>query len=175
MSHEHSVILSVVYHPFARNSEKKSYTRDVQKRIESFQQRVLMLGGGRAAPVLYRSHLFTSISHESPSFLLDFIDMSANSTNGKNGFAQKRLHVTLYHLTYRYDIDSKWMKRLARLLPESDSNSTDQSSFPEPILQKPEHSMTKVSFFLSGYSIDVLNGSNCCVFSRCSSRWQISI
>jgi hypothetical protein len=100
---------------------------------------------GLVSPVVYRSHLFTSISHESPTFLFDFIDLSTDKRNKTSGFAEKRLHVTFYHLTYRCDIDSKWIERLAGILPRTKDDAADETNS-QSVDQTTEgiQSMTKV-------------------------------
>jgi hypothetical protein len=135
----------LVYHPVTQNLKKKSSRQDIQSRINSFQQRLLSFASGHVAPILYRSHLFTSISHESPTILFDYIDMSANAPTIRNGLVQKRLHVTLYHLTYRYDVNSKWIARVAGIVPQRSNQATDKSNDPSTI-QNQEQSMIKVSY-----------------------------
>jgi hypothetical protein len=59
-------------------------------------------------PLLHRSHLFSPISRQSPSFLLDIINVSFEETEDMK---QRNIHLTLYDTTYRYDFDSGWMNR----------------------------------------------------------------
>jgi autophagy-related protein 2 len=65
--------------------------------------------------LLFRSQMFTPISHETPSILLDLIS-SASDPAAEFPLEQKSCHLTLYHLTFRYDVDSEWICRLQNLL-----------------------------------------------------------
>lgn len=125
--------------------KQKSIERTVRARIDSFGQRIRSVSNGNVSPIFYRSHQFTPISNDSPTFLLDFMDLSSAKQIEIRGFAEKRLHVTFYHFTYRFDIDSKWIQRVAGMLPKSNlrepETTTSQCSD-----EKSDgiHSMTKV-------------------------------
>jgi hypothetical protein len=80
-----------------------------------------------ASPIFYRSHLFAPISHESPSILFDFIDQTASCPKPHDTFRQRRLHFTLYHLTYRYDVDSKWIDRLTCMIGGTTKEDTSDA------------------------------------------------
>lgn len=61
-------------------------------------------------PIFHRSHIFSPISRQSPSFLLDVINVT--STGDAADLDQKNVHLTLYDTTYRFDFDSGWASRL---------------------------------------------------------------
>jgi hypothetical protein len=104
--------------------------QSIQNRVDFVRERSLCRSNPSAVPIVYRSHLFVPISRESPSFLLDLIDL----TPAASLRSQKKVHITLYHLTYRYDVDSKWMERLATIFKEpkteADGEATVASSNP---------------------------------------------
>lgn len=87
------------------------------ERVESLRSTVRQIGNMSVTPVVFRSHIFTPISQETPSILLDFINLSAEAANDLNEMKQRRVHVTLYHLTCRYAVDSDWVERLLTILP----------------------------------------------------------
>ena len=88
--------------------------------------------------ILYRSHLFTPISRESPSILLDFTDL-ASTNAGEEGFAQKKIQFTFYHLTYRYDVDSKWLDRCSAMF----KHLNDESQRGGDVLGSPDQATSK--------------------------------
>jgi hypothetical protein len=88
--------------------------QSIQNRVDFVRERSLCRSNPSAVPIVYRSHLFVPISRESPSFLLDLIDL----TPATSLHSQKKVHITLYHLTYRYDVDAKWIERLATIFKE---------------------------------------------------------
>jgi hypothetical protein len=109
------------------------------------RQRIRCYSSATVVPILYRSHLFTPISHDSPSVLLDLINAPANGHS--TGFVQKRIHFTLYHLSYRYDVDSSWIQRLSGLLPQRKEAKVDdpipvEKTANEKVAQNP--TMTRV-------------------------------
>ena len=101
-----------------------------EKRHESHYERGRIFSGRlstsspdcNATPIFYRSHLFTPISRESPSFLIDLINVAPE----KSTIDQKRIHLNLYHLTYRFNADSAWIERLQKMANEL--TSADQTS-----------------------------------------------
>jgi hypothetical protein len=77
--------------------------------------------------------------------LLDLINAPANGHS--TGFVQKRIHFTLYHLSYRYDVDSSWIQRLSGLLPQRKEAKVDdpisvEKTTNEKVAQNP--TMTRV-------------------------------
>eukprot|EP00531_Pseudo-nitzschia_arenysensis_P008948 CAMPEP_0116126544 /NCGR_PEP_ID=MMETSP0329-20121206/6385_1 /TAXON_ID=697910 /ORGANISM="Pseudo-nitzschia arenysensis, Strain B593" /LENGTH=1888 /DNA_ID=CAMNT_0003620627 /DNA_START=155 /DNA_END=5821 /DNA_ORIENTATION=- len=102
-------------------------------------------------PILFRSQLFTPISQDTPSILLDLLDVS--DANKKNALQQKRIYLTVYHLTFRYDADSTWIDRLSAMLPaskeEKEGTSTTDSS-----CEGVERSMTRLFISFADVNID---------------------
>jgi hypothetical protein len=109
-------------------------------------------------PILFRSQLFTPISQETPSILLDFVDLSAPSFTKKNGLRQRRVYLTIYHLTYRYDTDSDWIKRISVMLPtlkgEAQENSKTNLKSQKIVQENVEASMTRLFVSFADVNID---------------------
>jgi len=78
-------------------------------------------------PIIFRSYFFTPLSHNTPSILIDLIDLSSLDLEKKNSLRQNRIHLTLYHLTYRYDADSDWIERLLNLSILNQTKRTPES------------------------------------------------
>eukprot|EP00980_Cylindrotheca_fusiformis_P014868 scaffold4060_cov121-Cylindrotheca_fusiformis.AAC.2 len=82
-------------------------------------------------------------------------DISRDKQNEKRGFSENRVHLTVYHLTYRYDIDSKWIERIAGMVPKSRGSEAQQNS--SELEHQPHdgrQSMTKVYFSLADFNLD---------------------
>lgn len=88
----------------------------MDKRIAVLRQRGTCHSGSRATPILYRSHLFAPISRKSPCVLLDLLNVSMD----KQEIAQKNIYFTIYDTTYRHSYDSRFLTRLASILPQGD-------------------------------------------------------
>ena len=87
------------------------------------KQRIRVYKESLVFPILYRSQIFTPICQDAPSLLVDLRD-----TESTVDFTQRQMHVTLYHLTFRYDVDSDWIEKLKGLLPQQDSVAESTSS-----------------------------------------------
>lgn len=83
-------------------------------RIQFLKNCIRNLSQSSSLPLLFRSHMFTPISHETPSILFDIIDAKP-TLDERSDLQQRRAHLTLYHVTYRYDVESKWIPRLSAL------------------------------------------------------------
>lgn len=73
------------------------------------------------SPVLYRSQLFNPICDGAPSILLDFRDLKDENLVSSQWLTQRQLYLTLYHLTYRYNVDSDWIERVKQIIPNGES------------------------------------------------------
>lgn len=69
-----------------------------------------------AAPIIYKSQMFSPISPESPAILVDIICPSLCGTSDEENCEEWNVFFTAYNMTYRYDVDSTWPERLMRLL-----------------------------------------------------------
>jgi len=136
--------LTTVYHKWHNNFTDNTPRQDVKERCNFFEKRLRSFSSGSVSPILFRSKLFPPISQDSPSLLFDYINLSSATPSTLNEFILKRVHLTMYHLTHRYDVDAKWIERFKDLLPlnsEESSGSSLQSGHDSTQLQ----SMTKVS------------------------------
>lgn len=136
--------LTAVYHKWQNNFSNHVPRRDVKERCDFFEKRLGFFRSGSVSPIFFRSKLFPPISQDSPSLLFDYINLSSDTPSTLNDFILKRVHLTMYHLTHRYDVDAKWIGRLKELLPrssEQSNGSSRQSQHDSTQLQ----SMTKVS------------------------------
>lgn len=144
------------------SSHGKPSTIDLGLRDVSLQGRFRTLKNGLRAfsevtivPIIFRSQLFTPISQDTPSILLDFTDLSAPS---KNAFQQRRVYFTFYHLTFRYNVDSNWVERLSAILPrpgeEEKENPTTNLDTKEIQQETTERSLTRLFVSFADVNID---------------------
>ena len=120
----------------------QTFEKEVEKRVDLLRKNIRSYGDAFVSPLIYRSHLFTPISHDTPSLLMDFIDPSSGSPQRAKEFIQKRVHVTAYHLTYRYNLESEWMKDVSKLLPNRKKTSEEKGDI---VNDEESHSITRVS------------------------------
>lgn len=104
-----------------------------------------------ATPIIYRSHLFSPISRESPSILFDMINVEASSVT--NDVIHRNVQVTIYDTTYRYCFEPGWIERIRSLFPRRDSNATSDQISALRADNKPHQILTR--FFLSGADCNV--------------------
>lgn len=67
---------------------------------------------------------------------------------------QKRIHATIYHLTYHYDVENDWIQRIGTVIPnnnksKNDNNNDDKGTETSRSMSKETESMTKVRRFSS--------------------------
>ena len=80
-----------------------------------------------ATPILYRSHLFKPLSRESPSILLDVTFQEDYSSETEKASRQS-VYCTMYDITYRHNVDSKWLDRLKQIFERlNDSNRAEEA------------------------------------------------
>jgi len=106
-------------------------------------------------PILFRSQLFRPISQETPSILFDFVDTSLPK---KNSLQQRRVYLTIYHLTFRYDADSDWIERFSAMssalndAKHEDSKTNFESKKQAEKIIKP--SMTRLFVTFADVNVD---------------------
>jgi len=82
---------------------------------------------------------------------MDFIDPSSGSPQRAKEFIQKRVHVTAYHLTYRYNLESEWMKDVSKLLPNRKKTSEETGDI---VNDEESHSITRVFVSVADCNLD---------------------
>jgi len=112
-------------------------------------------------PLLFRSQLFTPISQETPSILVDLVDLSPMGSTNNGELKQRRIYLTLYHLTHRYDTDSDWIDRFSNIVvspleqseerPETSLESRRKSPHDSKCI---ENSMTRVFVSCADVNLD---------------------
>jgi hypothetical protein len=105
-------------------------------------------------PVLHRSHLFSPISRQSPSFLLDIINISFGTRDKTEDLEQKNVHLTLYDMTYRYDFESGWMNRLRSIFIGLAEVGDSDSGPAEPTSAK---TLTRIFLSVADCNVDYLS------------------
>lgn len=65
----------------------------------------------RARPILYKTALFSILSPDSPVFLVDLIHSRDH---------ERSIYISLYTISYRHDIESKWIERFLKLIKLGD-------------------------------------------------------
>ena len=81
-----------------------------------------------ASPICYRSRLFAPISRDSPSILFDFVDQTRKCAAHASTFGQQKVHLTLYHLTYRYDVTTSCIDRLSAIFARTNAPSANKDN-----------------------------------------------
>jgi hypothetical protein len=114
-------------------------------------------------PVFHRSHLFSPISRQSPSFLLDIINVSFGNREETEDLEQKNIHLTLYDMTYRYDFDSRWMDRLRSMLTGAAKVGDNECGPVEPNSAK---TLTRIFLSVADCNVDYLSASRLSTPSR---------
>mmetsp|Transcript_22399 Transcript_22399/g.55399 ORF Transcript_22399/g.55399 Transcript_22399/m.55399 type:complete len:1910 (-) Transcript_22399:166-5895(-) len=150
----HDPCLYEVHHEPSAFLERQSVDEDGFSRIEYFQRRLNLYSSSFAAPILFRSQMFSPMSRESPSILLDYIETTAEKSSRSRSSGGKRVHFTLYHLTHRFDVDSKWTKRLADVLPSRTSSKEESDSLTTTEAREEKREITKVYVSLSDVNFD---------------------
>ena len=133
--------------------------KPVKDRFRTLKDGIGAFSEFSVVPIIFRSHLFTPISHEIPSILVDFIDLSSLGPGKTNSLRQNRIHLTLYHLTYRYNVDSDWIKRLLNLFVFNQAKRTSTSprielEAKEDLSDETEVSMTRLFVSCADVNID---------------------
>lgn len=121
------------------------------QRVSLMMQRIRIYKEALVTPILYRSQIFTPICQGAPSFMFDLRDTTSVSV--AQGFTQRQVYLTMYHLTFRYDIDSDWIKRVKNILPESCSTTLDKTS-KHTSKHEGEPSMTRVFVSVADCNLD---------------------
>ena len=80
----------------------------VRGRCDIVRRRTFRNDNSVATPLFYRSQLFAPMSPESPSFLLDVL-----RPNGDMDCGEWHSHFTVYNMTYRCDVESRWFAAAA--------------------------------------------------------------
>ena len=122
------------------NSQSVPSFRD---RCDDVRKRTFQTGDSVASPILYRSQLFAPLSPESPSILVDVLRPDGDVDRG-----EWNVHFTVYNMTYRCDLESRWLYHLNKLLSlkdSSDSSEESQLSLAKTDAPEPEPSLFKVS------------------------------
>lgn len=86
---------------------------DVRNRTDWLRRRCRGSETSSVTPLLYRSMLFSALSPENPSFLIDILSTAHASAHSGDGWS---VHFTLYNVTHRYDVMSGWYKRVMELV-----------------------------------------------------------
>lgn len=116
------------------------------------KERIRIYIEAAVSPIFFRSKIFTPICQDAPCILIDMRDTTTRkATEVANGFSQKQLHVTLYHLTIRHDLDSDWIKKLIAILPKL--KTTDLKESPVTKHDEPP-SMTRLFLSVADCNLD---------------------
>jgi len=108
-------------------------------RCDNLRRRTFQNVNSVATPIFYRSQLFPPLSPESPAFLVDILKPNADVDSG-----EWSAHFTVYNMTHRCDMESRWLGRLQKLLTSQDR--TGRSSHETPSApSEMEPSLFKVS------------------------------
>jgi hypothetical protein len=114
-------------------------TPSFRDRCDEVRRRNFQRGASIATPIFYRSQLLSPLSPESPTFLVDFFtpddDMASDEWN---------VHITIYNMTHRFDVDSQWQHRFRKLFRVHD-NAASESTLAKPCGQEAGSMLIKVS------------------------------
>lgn len=112
-------------------------------RCDNVRTRTFQRGSSVATPIFYRSQLFAPLSPESPSFLVDILHPNGDVDSG-----EWNAHVTVYNMTYRCDLESRWICHLKELLStKARADSLPTTTTPPPTPAATSGSETEPSLF----------------------------
>ncbi len=128
------------------------------QRTKNLRRRQYSLPKSISKPIFYRSKLSHPLSPETPAFLLDVLVNKDDIYDSE----ERAVHLSIYDMTYRYDLDSCWMERLKNILkccsPSVDDGDDESSSTSiesdEVISVTNVRSMFYVYFFLNLLLLD---------------------
>lgn len=129
-----------------------SRNRAMKGRFQVLKNSLRAFSEVSVVPILFRSQLFTPISQDTPSILVDLIDMSDVKKN-RNGLQQRRIYLTVYHLTYRYDADSTWIDLMSTIFPKS-KEEEQANSKRDTMQEEVERSMTRLFISFADVNLD---------------------
>lgn len=131
---------------------------DTELRVSTLKEGIKSYSQATVVPILFRSHLFTPISHETPSILIDMINLTTDLSSTQKAFKQTRVHLTLYHLTFRYNVDSDWIQKLSNMCANAYSEGSkdfDVLPIEESVLyDTDESSMTRLFVTCADINMD---------------------
>jgi len=124
-------------------------------RCDNVRRRTFQNGDSVATPILYRSQLFSPLSPESPAVLIDILAPTADEWNA---------HFTVYNVTHRYDVQSRWLCRLQTMLGVRDpTGGQETTSAPSSVKERQpemEPSLFKVSVLILRFDVQSLTMSS---------------
>eukprot|EP00538_Stauroneis_constricta_P006062 CAMPEP_0119551746 /NCGR_PEP_ID=MMETSP1352-20130426/4920_1 /TAXON_ID=265584 /ORGANISM="Stauroneis constricta, Strain CCMP1120" /LENGTH=2017 /DNA_ID=CAMNT_0007597859 /DNA_START=85 /DNA_END=6138 /DNA_ORIENTATION=+ len=155
----------VLYEVHAPILDRQQRYLSINGRVKNVRRRCLCGSRGRSIPIIYRSQLFTAISHESPSILIDVIN------NGRQGQTDRmNVHCGIYHMTHRFDVDHEWCTRLLQKLQKLSSPQADAVSEPDAKTVNDEHttrrSLKRIFVSVVDCNFDYAAPSYCSTQSR---------
>jgi len=112
---------------------------------EKVLQRMKRNSYTKSRPVFYRSALFSVLSPESPVFLVDIMKSRLHETS---------VYFSLYNISYRYDIESKWLDRFARLVKFGKPDNENTETVPKDTPTRKAESLTKLFVTLADCNVD---------------------
>ncbi|KAL7574972.1 hypothetical protein ACA910_010791 [Epithemia clementina (nom. ined.)] len=125
---------------------------DTEERVDLVRRRISIRSRTKICPILYRSHIFTPISRQSPVMLLDITGLP-----GSVDITQSSIYLTMYDITYRFQYDSQWLHRVKSLaMSLSDAMQHEREEIKTSTSTSAVHngSMTKLFFCMADCNID---------------------
>ncbi|KAL7473556.1 hypothetical protein ACHAXS_013999 [Conticribra weissflogii] len=108
------------------NVETHQYPSTCAERCKKLQQRFTRNPSTRARAIFFRSKLCQPLSPDTPSVLIDILFRKDQQDNSNDGFYERSVHVSIYDMTYRYDMESEWLHHLSSLIMGSSKSNIDQ-------------------------------------------------
>jgi len=147
-------VQKLVYPRFADDVYLKSSTHE---RYNSVRNRIVRNPSSSATPLFHRSHMFTPISPDSPSILIDVLSPNRENSFQRENFSEVSVHVTVYNMTHRYDVDSSWIERLVLVFQGQQKCMDDTSKRNEsitPTRQQTPTSLTRLFISMIDCNLD---------------------
>lgn len=134
-----------------------------EDRRVSLKERHLRCDKTKTLPILYKSHIFSPISKDSPQLVVDFLMMDDRSVS---------MHFTGYDSTLRCEFGTKWIERLEDLLSTFAISSSDTDDI-GTAMQMSSSIDIHAGLYVSLYdcNIDYYSASRFTKQSRAILRW----
>lgn len=123
----------------------------VEKRINNLKLRTRRNTNTLAVPIFYRSQLFTPISEENPSILFDMV---IPENNANSSICCRNFYLTIYNMTFRYDIESEWIERFQKVLESFPTNESPSIKEPTKKSDLEKDFLAKVFVSMADCNVD---------------------
>jgi len=110
----------------ANNVDAHRYPINCVERCKKLRRRFNRNPSTMARAIFFRSKLCQPLSPDTPCVLIDILLRKDQQDNTDENFHERSVHISIYDMTYRYDMDSTWLQNLSTLIKGSNKSNFDQ-------------------------------------------------